>query len=134
MAKIEMTVRQIFNLGLWEKVCDYKGWDYYLLNEGIIDYDDTVEFDDQFEKEKEKKINLFTVEELLELKDSIDWMDGDSWFTNTTPKLIEALLHYETIIQELNDEYENMENCPGHGGHDSRLVLEIIKRFKGEEE
>lgn len=53
MAKIELTVKQIQNLGLWEKVCDYKGWDYYAINEGKIAEDDIVEFDDTFETNKE---------------------------------------------------------------------------------
>lgn len=51
MAKIQLTVRQIINLGLWEQVCEYKGWDTWILNEGRIDEDDVVEFDDTFEKE-----------------------------------------------------------------------------------
>lgn len=51
MAKIKLTVRQILNLGLWDQVCDYLGWEPHIIREGRIDYDDLVEFDDAFEKE-----------------------------------------------------------------------------------
>lgn len=53
MSKVTLTVSQIINLGLLEKVCDYKGWDYYIFNEGIIDENELVEFDDELKKEEE---------------------------------------------------------------------------------
>ena len=52
MAEITMTVRQIKNLGLWDKVVEYKGWSPWIINEGRIDYDDKVTFDDEFKKEE----------------------------------------------------------------------------------
>lgn len=51
MSMVKMTVRQIMDLGLWDKVCDYKGWDHYILKEGRIDSDEFVEFDTEFKKE-----------------------------------------------------------------------------------
>lgn len=57
MAKIELTVRQIKNLGLWQQVCEYKGYDPYIYKEGRISDEDTIEFDDEFEKEEEESIN-----------------------------------------------------------------------------
>lgn len=48
MAHIELTVKQIMNLGLWDKVCAYKGWSEWILNEGRIDENEIVEFDDEF--------------------------------------------------------------------------------------
>ena len=53
MAKIELTVKQIMKLGLWDKVCEYKDWSPYILREGRIDEDELVEFDDEFEKKDE---------------------------------------------------------------------------------
>lgn len=52
MAKIELTVQQIINLGLWEDVCNYKEWNPYIAKEGRIDLDELVEFDDEFKKEE----------------------------------------------------------------------------------
>lgn len=52
MAETTLTVRQIIDLGLWEKVCDYKGWSYYILNEGRIMEDELVTFDSEFKKEE----------------------------------------------------------------------------------
>lgn len=58
MSKVELTVRQIIDLGLWEKVCDYKGWDYYILNEGRISEDELVEFDSTFPEEKDYEFSV----------------------------------------------------------------------------
>lgn len=47
MSKVKLTVRQIMNLGLWEKVCEQKNWNPYILNEGLISEDEIVEIDDE---------------------------------------------------------------------------------------
>lgn len=52
MSKVEMTVQQISDLGLWEKVCEYKGWNKWILNEGRIDANEFVEFDSEFKKQE----------------------------------------------------------------------------------
>ena len=54
MSKVVMTIKQVVDLGLWEKVCEYKGWDVWCLNEGRVDYLDEVEFDTEFKKEPSK--------------------------------------------------------------------------------
>ena len=54
MSKVTMTVKQIMDLGLWDKVCEYKGWDVWILNEGRIDSLEEVEFDTEFEKESSR--------------------------------------------------------------------------------
>ena len=46
-----MTVQQVVDMGLWEKVCQYAGWDIWSLKEGKISYDEKVEFDTEFKKE-----------------------------------------------------------------------------------
>ena len=58
MSKIKMTVKQIKDLGLWDKICDYKGWNPYCLSEGLIDYDEIVEFDSEFKAIKKIKITI----------------------------------------------------------------------------
>ena len=71
MSKVELTVRQIKNLGLWAEVCDYKGWNPYMLNEGRISEDEIVEFDDKFEKKVDNQNTYSTPEEKVkELYDS----------------------------------------------------------------
>jgi len=54
MSLVTMTVKQIMDLGLWDKVCEYKGWDVWILNEGKIDSLEEVEFDTEFKKEFNK--------------------------------------------------------------------------------
>ena len=54
MSKVTMTVKQIMDLGLWDKVCEYKNWDVWILNEGKIDSSEEVEFDTEFKKEQSK--------------------------------------------------------------------------------
>lgn len=47
---IKLTVRSIMNLGLWGRLCEYKGWDKLIVSEGLISLDSEVEFDDEFLK------------------------------------------------------------------------------------
>lgn len=58
MSKIKMTVQQIKDLGLWEKVCDYRG-----VNPKInLNTDETIEFDTKF-KDKDIIKNSIALEE-----------------------------------------------------------------------
>lgn len=57
MSKVSMTVRQILDLRLWDEVCEYKGWNPWMRNEGQIEDDEVVEFDSEFKKEDEE-INI----------------------------------------------------------------------------
>lgn len=73
MAETTLTVRQIMDLGLWQKVCDYKDWDHYILTEGKIDEDELVTFDSEF-----KKIEIITLtdEEML-MEINKRWEDSE---------------------------------------------------------
>lgn len=53
MSKVSMTVKQISDLGLLDKVFNYLGINPYALNEGQIDYSDTLEFDTEFKSRKD---------------------------------------------------------------------------------
>lgn len=55
MSKVSLTVRQIMNLGLWDKVCEYKHWSPWIYNEGQIDENEIVDFDDEFKQEDEEE-------------------------------------------------------------------------------
>ncbi|MCL1696325.1 hypothetical protein [Lysinibacillus sp. BPa_S21] len=83
MTRTTLTVKQIHELGLWEKVCEYKGWDTWILNEGKIEEDELVEFDSEFKKE----IKLTEEQELAELLHSklCTWnhTDGCAWYYHT---------------------------------------------------
>lgn len=50
--KIIITVQEAFDLGIWEQVCDKRGYNYYAVSEGL---------------NKETEIDL-TKEEAIELK------------------------------------------------------------------
>lgn len=63
---VKLTVRSIVNLGLWTRLCEYKGWDKHIIREGLISLDSEVEFDDEFLKNDvipidQAKIFLFNV-------------------------------------------------------------------------
>ena len=62
MSKISMTVKQIIELGLWDKVSKYCGIDYYALNEGQISINEVLEFDTEFKKPEKELPNEFTGE------------------------------------------------------------------------
>ena len=51
--KTTLTVRQIMDLGLWDKVCEYKGINPWALNEGLIAEDEVIEFDSEFKTDEE---------------------------------------------------------------------------------
>lgn len=81
MSKISMTVRQIKDLGLWDKVCEYKDINPWAINEGSIEYDDVIEFDTEFKEEdklkeylkyKQNEIDIIRAE-LTELVENIDY-------------------------------------------------------------
>lgn len=81
MARVNLQVRNIMNLGLWDKVCEYKGWNPWILNEGRISEDEWVEFDDTFEKLDESENNkYFLLKEVVSGK----WLlyEKDSTFYN----------------------------------------------------
>jgi len=50
MSKVSMTVKQIVELGLWDKVAEYLGINLYALNEGQISDDEVLTFDTEFKK------------------------------------------------------------------------------------
>jgi len=52
MSKVSMTVKQIIELGLWDKVAEYLDINPYALNEGQISYNEVLEFDTEFKKFK----------------------------------------------------------------------------------
>ncbi|WP_461613129.1 hypothetical protein [Clostridium sp. Marseille-QA1073] len=47
---IKLTVKNLINLGLWGRLCEYKGWDKHIVRDGLISLDSEVEFDDEFLK------------------------------------------------------------------------------------
>lgn len=103
MAKVELTVKQIMNLGLWERVCDYKGWDYYIYNEGMIDENEVVEFDDEFKKWKNKWENPH------------HWLNEKAmdWDKN---KLYAALVHLTHTVdpEEIQSLFQNEMDNDGY--------------------
>lgn len=62
MSKIQMTVEQIKDLGLWEKVCDYKG----INPSDDVDMDKTIEFDTKFVEKDIIKNNIALEEPVLQ--------------------------------------------------------------------
>lgn len=54
--KTKLTVRELKNLGIFDKVAEYLGIRHYALNEGLMDYDTVLEFDSEFKKEDEIEI------------------------------------------------------------------------------
>src|SRR5690625_312568 len=101
MSKIKMTVKQIFDLGLWEKVCDYKGWEYHIYNEGRISDEELVEFDTNFKK----KNKLFTSEEYRVL----DRMYG--LFQKLEDCLMSMDEESQKKISEFHSEHSTLQHC-----------------------
>lgn len=78
MSKVSMTVQQIRDLGLWDKVCDYLKLNPYALNEGLIDNDDVLEFDTEFKPLEKTKIISYSISlrPLGDYKGSVEVPEG----------------------------------------------------------
>lgn len=61
MSKVSMTVQQITDLGLKDKVFEYLGINPYALNEGQIGYDSILEFDTEFKPIIETRLVQYEV-------------------------------------------------------------------------
>lgn len=75
-----LTVKQIMDLGLWEKVCEYKGWDTLIVNEGRIQEDELVTFDSEFKKQENTSIEHELAEFLHSKLCNRNHTDGCSWY------------------------------------------------------
>lgn len=40
---MKITVREIFDMGLWEEFCEITGTNEWAVNEGLVDYDEEME-------------------------------------------------------------------------------------------
>jgi hypothetical protein len=41
--KITITAHGALQRGIWDDLCDMKGWNVYAINEGLMDSDDEIE-------------------------------------------------------------------------------------------
>lgn len=56
MSMVKMTVEQCWDLGLWDKYCEWSGCNPYAINEGQIEKDTIIEFDSEFKKEDNQRL------------------------------------------------------------------------------
>jgi hypothetical protein len=43
---VRKTVQEVFDLDLWDKLCDRKGWNPWSVNEGLLRMEDEIEVDE----------------------------------------------------------------------------------------
>lgn len=107
MALVRLQVSSIINLGLWDKVCEYKGWSPWILNEGRITDGEWVEFDDTFEKgTKVEEVRFFITEEVVSSKWLLFEKDGDFYDHNSQDLLIatfEDKEYADLVCKKLNE-------------------------------
>jgi hypothetical protein len=86
MAIIKLSVSSIGKLGLWDKVCEYKGWNNWIRKD--LGEDAIVAFDDGFEKEEDrgKCINRAKMEGIVTLRNGDSPNDFDELFQNFIDK------------------------------------------------
>lgn len=103
MAKVSLQVRSIMNLGLWDKVCEYKGWNPWILNEGRISDNEWVEFDDTFEKvEESEEERYFLSEEVISGKCLLFEKDG-TFYDHDEQDLLIATIEDEKYAKMICD-------------------------------
>lgn len=106
-----LTVKQIMDLGLWEKVCEYKGWDTWIVNEGRIQEDELVTFDSEFKKQESVSLEHELAEFLHSKLCSWNHTDGcawhyfkDDWTERTHKKYLEKaqkMLETEMYVEDI---------------------------------
>lgn len=98
MAETRLTVKQILDLGLWEKVCDYKGWDHWILNEGRIMEDEFVTFDSEFKKmDNNHQLSDNNQEELKRIVKRLNEM-GEALHPHSAGHIDEAVMLLERYL------------------------------------
>lgn len=93
-------------MGKWEKVCDYKGWDFWILNEGRISEDEWVTFDDTFEKENEFDMTVLnsTKETLLKIYEEFNsFVEDDTERSGACMFLNGAKISLSRAIERVDD-------------------------------
>lgn len=88
MSMVKMTVKQIMELGLWDEVCEYKGINPYAINEGLMEYNDIIEFDTEFKKEQQKEQELCYI---IYSYDGETYQERDTEYINITRNNQETL-------------------------------------------
>lgn len=114
MAEIELTVKQIMNLGLWDKVCEYKGWNEYLLNEGLIEESELVTLDDEFKKDTKWEIEYaHCTDELVDMSEKASVLTENEELKEIINSLAShacTALKYEIIVRELEEYLESIDH------------------------
>ena len=49
--KLIITAREALDKGVWDKLCDIKGWDVWAINEGLMDSDEEITLTDDEARE-----------------------------------------------------------------------------------
>ena len=49
--KVRLTVREVMDNYLWDKVCEMKGYSEWCVNEGLMSSDEEIEFSEKEAKE-----------------------------------------------------------------------------------
>lgn len=112
MAETTLTVRQIMDLGLWQKVCDYKDWNQYILADGKIDENELVTFDSEFKKVSDPLDINHELAEFLHTElcnhnhtDGCGWFyEGNDWEGYAHKKYLEKankILETEVCIEDI---------------------------------
>lgn len=97
MSNIKMTVEQCWDLGLWNKYCEWSGCNPYAINEGQIEKQAIIEFDSEFKKkEKQEDVEIIYGQEYYR-KDTIYCIIQKVEFEYRYHQYIKYLVSYRNI-------------------------------------
>lgn len=40
--RIQITIKELIDKGIWQKFCNLKGWNEWCISEGLANYDETI--------------------------------------------------------------------------------------------
>ena len=109
MSTASLSVRQIMDLGIWDKVCECNGINPYAINEGLMEYDEIIQFDTEFKKDVEK-----VDREVCYMVTSYD-KNGNQEDTDMV---------YTTVSNHKKDLIDAIESITKYGGIVGMIILE----------
>lgn len=95
MSIITMTVKQLQDLGIWESVLEYKGYNPYVLNEGLMDEDSLVTFESNYkELAKKSEKNIYFNGESYSKEEFKDYIECELEEIENAERNLREVLNY----------------------------------------
>lgn len=122
MSLVTMTVKQLKDLGLWESVRRYKGYNPYVLNEGLMDMDSEVTFESNY-----KDLNVNFQGEQYSREEFKSYIEGELAEIENAERNLKELLSY--LIENDYNISNDLESLKESWNKDCGKIISAMMRF-----